>query len=365
VSDAPAVVPSGDPWLESEEDVGETVLVVDDDPQIRHLMREILAPRGFVLLEAASVSEARARVAETMEIDLCLCDIRLPDGSGMDFARELIEIRRDVGVLMVTAERDPKLGAEATAFGVYGYILKPFRANELLLAVTNALRRRGLAIAHRERSVELETLVRERTAELRVSQEETVRRLAAAIELRDSGTGAHIERVGALARGLAERVGLGRMRSEIIGTAACLHDIGKIGVPDGVLNKKGDLDPDERQLMRRHAEIGYDVLSGSQSELLDTAALIALTHHERFDGSGYPRGLQGDEIPIEGRIVAICDVYDALTSNRAYRPAYSRNDALAYIVGQGLRFDPELVTAFFLDDAVSDEIIDVDRRPVV
>ena len=343
----------------------QTLLVVDDDIQIRNMLGGICEQAGFDVLYASSAAEAHASADEHREIDLCLCDIGLPDASGLDVARSLIELRRDIAVLIVTGQNDPEQGAEATAFGVYSYIVKPFRANELLLAVKNALRRRQVAIDQRTRHDELEGLVRERTEELRASREEMIRRLAAAIELRDQGTGDHIDRVSSLVEALARHAGLSPARCELIGTASCLHDVGKIGVPDELLGKPGPFTEEERPIMQRHAEIGHAMLDDSQSELVQAAALIALTHHERFDGKGYPHGLVGEEIPLEGRLVAICDVYDALTAkDRPYKAAMPVDRALDILVkefAQRGKVDSELLDLFIARKVY--ETIDLTAKP--
>jgi PAS domain S-box-containing protein len=184
-------------------------------------------------------------------------------------------------------------------------------------------------------------------ASLRRSQEETVRRLSRAAEFRDDETGAHIERMGRYCELIAARLGLDPEHCEQLRIATPMHDVGKIGIADAVLLKPGPLDAQERVLMERHTEIGYHILAGSGAELLDLAATIALTHHERFDGGGYPRGLEGEAIPLGGRIAAVADVFDALTNDRVYRPAYSSAEAVEMMLAErGLHFDPRVLDAF-------------------
>jgi putative two-component system response regulator len=210
----------------------------------------------------------------------------------------------------------------------------------------------------------LEQAVRERTAELRDTQLEVIRRLGAAVESRDHETGSHIERISFLAQRLALAVGMSEHDAERIGHASAMHDIGKIGIPDSVLLKPASLDATEWELMQTHTTVGANVLSGSRSSLVRLAEVIALTHHERWDGSGYPFGLVGEKIPLAGRICAICDVYDALTSKRPYKEASTHEEAVAEIErGIGTHFDPDLARAFLelaptfvaeLDDAAMD-----------
>ncbi|HSK50756.1 MAG TPA: HD domain-containing phosphohydrolase [Solirubrobacterales bacterium] len=193
-------------------------------------------------------------------------------------------------------------------------------------------------------------------AELTASRQETVERLAKALELHDGETGQHVNRMAAIAAFLASRVGLDADHVLLLRTAAPMHDVGKVATPDGILQKEGALTPEEREVMERHATVGYEILADSESELLQLAATIALTHHERWDGGGYPRGLAGEEIPIEGRITAVADVFDALLSDRCYRSALSVDDAVQVIrEGRGSHFDPQVVDALLdnLDEALS------------
>ena len=221
--------------------------------------------------------------------------------------------------------------------GAFGYIIKPFESNEVLINVANALRRRRLEMENRLHRDNLEDVVRTRTMalqqalewlersekELRLSREETIQRLAIAAEYRDSATAQHIQRMSHYCELLARRYGLSTERCDLIRTASPMHDIGKIGTPDHVLLKPGKFTQDEFNVIAQHAEIGYRILAGSDAEIFNVAATIAFTHHERWDGSGYPRKLKGEAIPIEGRIAAIADAFDALTTARVYKPAFA------------------------------------------
>jgi putative two-component system response regulator len=271
---------------------------------------------------------------------------------------------------MVTGMDDRRFAQIAIELGTYGYILKPFKPNELIINVGNALRRRALEIENREHRERLEQTVLDRTAalrdtiarletsdgELRRLREETIRRLSWAAEFRNQETGEHIVRMSLYCTLLARVAGLDADRAEMIRIASPMHDVGKIGVPDRILLKSGRLTEDERKVMQRHTEIGHRILAGSGVELLDLAALMALTHHERMDGTGYPRGLSGDEIPIEGRITAVADVFDALTSDRIYRQAFQPDEARATMLeGRGTQFDAALLDLFFdsFDDVLA------------
>lgn len=312
------------------------ILCVDDDEQVRTLIRRVLDQAGHDCVAAADVDEAR-RLLDEQSFAAVLCDINMPGSSGLELLRELHLAHPDVATVMVTGRDDLQVADRALDLGAYGYVTKPFSPNALLIDLSNALRRRRLEMERR--------LAAERA--LHRAYAETLRRLSRAVEFHDGETGAHIERVGERSAEIARRLGLEERRVELIRQAAPLHDIGKVVVPVVLLTKQGPLDPPERAQMQQHAESGRELLCGSGSELLELAATIAWTHHERWDGTGYPRRLAGDEIPLEGRIVAVADVYDAITSNRPYRTACSPDDARDVIAaGRGTAFDPDVVDAF-------------------
>jgi putative two-component system response regulator len=333
------------------------VLVVDDEPELRSLLCRVLDGDGHDTVTAEDVPAACAHLARSA-FELVLCDVNMPGRSGLDFIRDALATDSDLAVVMVTAVDDPELAGVALELGAYGYVVKPFRASELSIAVGNALRRRRLEIENRSYREHLEQVVLDRTAalraavgdlerkewELQASREETIYRLARAAESRNQETGLHIERVSRYSTLLAMRLGLEPVRCELIRLASPLHDIGKIAISDRILLKPGALSPEERREMEDHAELGQAMLAGSGQELLDLAADIAWTHHERFDGLGYPRGLVAGEIPIEGRIVAVADVFDALTSERVYRPELPVAEALSLMsVGRGTQLDPDVL----------------------
>ena len=341
---------------------GATVLVVDDDSALRRMIVRILSRAGYSCSEAPGPTEAQA-LSEVTEFSLVTCDVNMPGGSGLDLVGALRAQHRDIAVVMVSGMDDPRTAAAATDHGAYGYVVKPFEANEMLIAADNALRRRELEIENREHRQHLELLVAERTTDLvatverlsraeealRASQEEAIRRLAHAVEFRDPATGAHLDRMSRTCELLALRLDLGQERSQMIRIASPMHDIGKIAVSDEILRKPGRLTPADWEDMRRHPLIGSEILSGSDSELLRLGGLIALTHHERWDGSGYPYGTMGQAIPVEGRIVAIADVFDALTSVRPYKPAFEVDHAVSLMRDErGHHFDPEFLDVFLI-----------------
>jgi putative two-component system response regulator len=347
----------------------ERLLIVDDEEQIRTLLARLLGAQGYECLTAEDAAAGR-RVLEQTPVALVLSDVNMPGESGIDFTREVLAHFPDTAVVMVTGMDDRRYAEVAIELGAYGYVLKPFKPNELIINVGNALRRRALEIENRGHREMLEQTVLDRTAalrdtiaqlessetELRRLREETIRRLSWAAEFRNQETGEHIVRMSLYSALLARIAGLDADRAEMIRIASPMHDVGKIGVPDRILLKTGRLTDEERRVMKGHTEIGHRILAGSGVELLDLAALMALTHHERMDGTGYPRGLRGVEIPIEGRITAVADVFDALTSDRVYRQAFQPEEARGMMLeGRGTQFDAELLDLFFdsFDDVLA------------
>ncbi len=338
-----------------------SILIIDDEEPIRKLLAALLERHGYPCILAGDAREARQRFQE-QEFALALCDVNMPGESGMDLVRHILEAGSTTAVIMVTGLDSPVLANAALEMGAFGYIIKPFETNEVVISVSNALRRRKLELENRSHTDSLEQMVRTRTIalqqalewlersekELRLSREETIQRLAIAAEFRDRSTAKHIQRMSRYCELLARKVGLNDEQCELIRTASPMHDIGKIGTPDHVLLKPGKFTPEEFSVISQHAEIGYRILSGSDAELLKVAAVIAWTHHERFDGTGYPRGLKGEHIPLEGRIAAIADSFDALTTQRVYKPAFSLDHAVDLMrKHREQHFDPELLDTFF------------------
>lgn len=348
----------------------EQILVVDDDETVRHLLTRVLERAGYLCQTADSAEEADRVLAER-RFDLILSDVQMPGDSGIDLLERVATRFPDTATLMVTGVDDTELAARALAMGAYGYVIKPFEVNEILINVTNALRRRRLEVENRNHRERLEQMVKERTAELwnaitelehsqrdlRFSREETINRLAIAAEFRDDETVRHTERMSRYCELIGRLSGYDEERCELIRTASVMHDVGKIGVPDGILLKTGPLTPDEMTIMQSHCEIGHKILSGSTWELLRVASVIALTHHERLDGTGYPNELAGDDIPVEGRIAAIADVFDSLISNRVYRKAFPLPEALDIMrAGRGSHFDPDFFDQFF---GAMDQVLEI------
>ena len=363
--------------VEAMTDAGEIapnkLLVVDDEEPVRRALQRILERNGYECTVAEDVTEARNALA-TERFALVLSDVNMPGGSGLDLVKSIVGEYPDTATVMCTGLDDAELARTAIDIGAYGYIVKPFEPNEILIAVMNALRRRELEIENRNHREHLEDMVKARTSdlwtaisdleraqkEIRVSREETIQRLSIAAEFKDSETAAHIRRMSLYCSMLAERLGEDASRCEELRLASQMHDVGKIGIPDNILSKPGSLTPDEWVIMKQHAEIGYRILHGSDSALVGVAATIAHTHHEKWDGSGYPGGLAGESIPLEGRIAAVADVFDALTSARPYKQAWTIDAAVGYMrEGRGKHFDPELIDLFLES---MDDVLEIKER---
>jgi putative two-component system response regulator len=338
-----------------------SILVVDDEEAARRLLKRTLEGGGYAQVTTASSAEEARALLNDAEYQLLLTDMQMPGESGLRLLEQMQVLRPDLATIMVTGTDDQDLVNTALDLGAYGYVVKPFKKSELLINVNNALRRRDLERENLQHRLQLEDKVKARTADLweaiqkvesseesvRASRSEMIRRLATAAECRDEETGHHVIRMSRYCNLLAKAAGLPSERAEMIAEASQLHDIGKIGIPDSVLLKVKTFTPEDRAVMEEHAELGYQILGGSDSELLQLAATIARTHHEWFDGTGYPAGSKGSQIPIEGRIAAIADVFDALTTHRVYRRAYPIVVAVEMMNQEsGTHFDPELLDLF-------------------
>ncbi len=325
----------------------EKILVVDDEPFITELLCRWFTAEQFRCIAASSGDEALELLRED-SFHLVVSDITMPGMSGIQLLETIRKLWPDTAVLMATAISDRQTAVEALQRGAYGYAVKPFDRNELLIDVANALERRRVTLLMREYEHCLEEKVRERTAQVRRREEQIIFRLVSASEHRDDETGAHIKRIGLYSAVMAKELGWDPQNVEDIRLAAPMHDVGKIGIPDRILQKPGRLTPDEFEIIKKHTEIGAKILDDPEVPLLRMGKEIALSHHEKWDGSGYPYGLAGEQIPESGRIVAVVDVYDALVYDRVYKPAFPEEKVLELLqAARGKHFDPRILDCFF------------------
>jgi putative two-component system response regulator len=325
------------------------LMVVDDVPENLEMLTEALEMDGYFNIVATTNPVQALDLITAQPYDLVLLDMRMPQMDGHEFIRRARQIYTtdQLPILVLTAQTDDETRRGALAAGVRDFVTKPFVLWELLHRVRNAIQ---LQLQHngvRALNEALETRVRQRTFELESTRKEVIRRLASAGEFRDNETGQHVVRMSHFAHHLCLAAGLSTAEAEMIRDAAPLHDIGKIGIPDAILLKRGSLEPAEWEIMKCHAAIGGEILARSGFALLEMARVIALTHHEKWDGTGYPNGLRGEAIPLAGRIVAIADVFDALTSSRPYKPIWDVERAAAFIRdAAGSHVDPALARLF-------------------
>jgi two-component system response regulator RpfG len=325
------------------------VLIVDDQSTSRAILAQVVRSINskITIAEKSNPEEALDWAAEHVA-DLVFVDYLMPEMNGIEFVRllKMLPQYAYVPVMMITIKKDSETRYAALDAGVTDFINKPVDMHECIARSKNLLTMHVQHITLQNRSVLLESLVDEATADIKAREKETLMRLARAGEHKDYDTAMHLQRMSLYSRALADAIGLSEDEAEIIELSAPLHDIGKIGTPDSILLKKGSLDGEELQIMRKHPHVGFKILEDSPSKYLQKGGEIALSHHEHFDGSGYPSGLIGNEIPLAARIVAIADVFDALTSIRPYKEAWSFEKAFNYICEEsGKHFDPELVNA--------------------
>ena len=338
------------------------VLVVDDQPPNTLLLRKLLEAEGYRQVVTINDPTEVLPLQRQSPFDVILLDIRMPKLDGFGVMRLLQEDAGEdyVPIIVLTAQTDEDTRLRALAEGAKDFVTKPFNRTEVLNRIRNMLEVRLLHRRVREQNELLEQRVRERTLELQETRLEIVRRLGKAAEFRDNETGFHIIRMSKFAELIARAMGMNDGIADLILHASPMHDIGKLGIPDGILLKPGRLDPHEWEVMKTHTEIGGEILDGHHSKLLQMAARIARAHHERWDGGGYPRGLREKEIPLEARIVAVADVFDALTSRRPYKKAWTVEASVEEIRSlTGRHFDPAVVKAFF---ATLPRILDVKTR---
>jgi len=343
------------------------ILIVDDTTSNITILDHVLA--DYKRLVATNGAKALEMALAEPSPDLILLDVMMPGMDGFEVFRRLqADPRtREIPVIFVTALAGTVDETGGLEMGAVDYITKPIRPTVVRARVRTHLCLKQAQEALREKNLDLEHKVAERSTQLRQAfvklkeaSLETIYRLSRSAEYRDDDTGAHVQRMSLYSAAVARALGIGEEDAERLLYAAPMHDIGKIGIPDRILLKPGKLDDEEWEIMRSHSKIGADILSGSYSDVIKLGEEVALTHHERWDGSGYPQRLQGEAIPMVGRIVAIADVFDALTSERPYKRAFSIEKSHGIIREErGRHFDPDVVDAFF---SIEDEILEIKDR---
>jgi len=343
------------------------ILLAEDQPRNVAILQKILPSDRYNLVVSESGKETLAvlgdRAAQNEEhFDLILLDIMMPEMDGFETIKAIRSLpsAAEIPVIFLTSQREPEFIARAFDLGAVDYVFKPFNSRELLARVhthlENARLRNRLMQEVERRSGEIIQMHKN----LLALHHEMLIRLGMASEYRDNETGMHIQRIGHFSKCIGLELGLNLVRANQLEVSAVMHDVGKIGIPDSILLKPGKLTPEEFDQMKRHTLIGHNLLSNINSELVKEAALIALGHHEKWDGTGYPNGLSGNQIPLSSRIVAIVDVFDALTSERPYKRAWTIDEATALIKSEsGRHFDPAVVAGFMNR---LDEIIEIKNR---
>ncbi len=333
-----------------------TIMIADDSANVRKMIADGLEEAGYRTLEAADGGQAVQAISKEGP-DVVLLDIIMPQLDGFEVLRQLKDDASTelIPVIMISSLHDVAKRVQAFELGADDFLIKPIEKTELLARVKSLVKVKAFHDHMLEYQHELESDVQDKTQQLREAMEqvkssswEIIFRLCSAAEYRDEVTGNHIWRLGRYASVVAKVMGLNGETAESIYYAAPMHDVGKIGIPDCILLKPGALTPGEWEIMKTHTTIGGQILQGSSLDIIRMAETISLTHHEKWDGSGYPKGLQGEEIPLSGRITAIADVFDALTSKRPYKEVHTLDKAFEIIrEGRGSHFDPQVVEAFF------------------
>lgn len=346
------------------------ILVVDDEEAIREIVSSMLTSAHYKCKQARSGVEALALLDSGEEFELMLSDLMMAELDGIGLLERSKEKFPDMPVVMVTAVHDISVALGALRNGAYDYVLKPFEREQLLATVRRALENRRLKLENREYQMKLEALVEARTEQLQKamnslerSYDITLEALGDALDLKDAETEGHSKRVTAFTIAIARQMGISTDQIRVIARGAFLHDIGKMAIPDAILRKPGALTPDETTIMREHCYRGYQMLK--KIPFLAEASDIVYSHQEKYDGTGYPRGLKGDQIPLGARIFAVADTLDAITSDRPYRPAQSLTAARKEIEAwSGRQFDPEVVSHFLSmpDDIWEDLRKQIDKQ---
>lgn len=325
------------------------ILIVDDEVSNVSTLARLLKLEGYNSIKTTINPLEVRTLCQNFSPDLILLDLKMPHLNGYQVMEQIKEIDQEYNppVFVLTGLLDHESRLQALDKGARDFLNKPFDSTEVLARIHNLLEVHLLLRYLKKESSLLEEKVRERTKELNETRLEIIRRLGMASEFRDNETGLHIIRMSKVSALLARALGKDEGQCELLLNATPMHDVGKIGIPDNILLKPSKLDPNEWEIMKSHTTIGFKLLSGHNSDLMEMAAMIALTHHEKWDGTGYPKGLKGEKIPLEGRIAALCDVFDALISKRPYKKAWSVEDSVSEINrNSGKHFEPALVELF-------------------
>lgn len=337
------------------------ILVIDDDPGVQNMIKRILGRSGYRVQTARCGQEAFAMVSGSLP-DLIILDLSMPGIDGFEVATNFKNdpATKEIPIILITGHDNSENHVKALDIGVNDFLSKTAEPEEILARTRSHLRIKQLNDQVNNHRMALEKTVDLRTQQLQNASLEVIWRLTAASEYRDNETGAHIKRMSHYSAAIAIEMGLREKTVETILYSAPMHDIGKIGIPDGILLKAGMLNDEEWRIMKGHTIIGANILKGSKIGFVRMGAMIALTHHEKWDGSGYPNGLKGRQIPLAGRIVALADVFDALTSKRTYKEPFSVQESNRIIEeGRGKHFDPDVVDAFF---AIQNEILHIKKQ---
>ncbi|MGB5158345.1 HD-GYP domain-containing protein [Desulfobacterium sp. N47] len=322
---------------------GKKILIIDDDESVLRTLKRIIDKIRRECVLASSAEEAR-RILEQESFDLVLCDIRLPGESGMDLVRHILSGYPETAVIVVSGLDDPDVAEKALEIGVYGFIVKPFKVSEVIINVSNALRRQKLESESRRYRENLEQLVAVRTEKLQDTLDGLIKVVAGIVESKDPYTAGHQRKVAELACAIACEMDFATDQVKGILMAGTVHDLGKVAVPSEILSKPGRLSNIEFAIIKEHPQVGYDILKGIDFPW--PVAMMVLQHHERMDGSGYPCGLKGNEILPEARILMVADVMEAMASHRPYRPLIGIDIALEEIAkNKGILYEPDVVDA--------------------